>query len=169
MLQVVPQRAGSPKGTDAMFLDQPLQYPSDLPKDVHFGINQVLNQIATMKGIIGNLAPAVLVLSVLPYTLLTETDAVWVDLRISEWDATIDLAPFFNREQPNREYKVKAVVYHLHPAQGPVNLNSGHYVAYVRQAGIWHLANVSSVRPVLMSWLRGIPYLLVLERTDAPG
>ena len=64
---------------------------------------------------------------------------------------------------------MKAVVYHLHPAEGPVNLNSGHYVTYIRQAGSRHLANDSSVRPVLMSGLRGMPYLLVRERTDAPG
>ena len=108
---------GSPSGTDAMFLDEPFQYPSGVPEDVHFGISQVLYQIATVKGSIGNRAPAVLVLSVLPYRLLTETDAVWVNLCVSEWDDAIDLTPFFRRWEPNPEYKVKAVVYHLHPAE----------------------------------------------------
>ena len=108
-------------------------------------------------------------LSVLPYRLHTETKAEWVNLAISEWDAAIDLSPFFNRTQPSGEYYVKAVIYHVHPAAGPVDLNSGHYVAYVKQAQQWHLANDNKVSPVLMSGLRGLPCLLVLERKDRPG
>ena len=38
-----------------------------------------------------------------------------------------------------------------------------------KQAQLWHLANDSSVSAVLMSGLSGVPYVLVLERKDAPG
>ena len=65
-------------------------------------------------------------------------------------EAIIDLAPFFQC-RGHSEFTVKAVVYHLHPAEGSVVLNSGHYVAYVKQPGGWHLANDSSVSPVLMT------------------
>ena len=160
---------GSPNDLSCYFLDVVLQYPRDYPKDVHYGISQVLYQIAAATGHIRNTPPPTLVLSVLPYLLRTETDAEWVDLTISGWDVPIDLAPFFRHGAADANYYVKAVVYHLHSPDGPVVLSSGHYVAYVKQGGLWHLANDRSVRPVLMTGLRGLPYLLVLERVDVPG
>ena len=160
---------GSPNNDACWFFDQHLQYPSGFDENVHIGISLVLNQMATLKGLIRNSAPATLALSVLPFRLHTETKAEWINLAISEWDAAIDLSPFFNRTQPIGEYYVKAVIYHVHPAAGPVDLNSGHYVAYVKQAQQWHLANDNKVSPVLMSGLRGLPCLLVLERKDRPG
>ena len=133
---------GSPCNADCWFHEDSLTYPSDLPNGVHMGIGQLLTIIAEKKGVIANNVPAVLVLSILPYALVTEAEAAWMDICVSEWDATIDLAPFFQCGG-HSEFTVKAVVYHLHPADRAVVLNSGHYVAYLKQAGGWHLANDS--------------------------
>ena len=133
---------GSPCNADCWFHEDSLTYPSDLPNGVHMGIGQLLTIIAEKKGVIANNVPAVLVLSILPYALVTEAEAAWMDICVSELDATIDLAPFFQCGG-HSEFTVKAVVYHLHPADRAVVLNSGHYVAYLKQAGGWHLANDS--------------------------
>ena len=61
------------------------------------------------------------------------------------------------------------MVYHLHPADGPIKTKCGHYAAYVKQAQLWHLANASSVPAVFMSGLSGVPYVLALERKDFLG
>ena len=62
---------GSPNNDDCWFWGQHLQYPSGFDDNVHIGISLVLNQMATVKGVIRNSAPATLVLSVLPYRLHT--------------------------------------------------------------------------------------------------
>ena len=103
---------GRVSNIDAEFCDVPLQYPSGLPQGAHYTIAQLLNLIATEKGIIGASAPPALVLSVLPYRLLTEFTAAWVKLQVSEWDAAVDLAPFFRSSEPSPQYAVKAMVYH---------------------------------------------------------
>ena len=62
-------------------------------------------------------------------------------------------------------------MYHLAPAterpQVPEDMRCGHYVAYVKQSGQWFLANDDNVSPVLMSSLRGLPYLVSLCRKDS--
>ena len=47
-------------------LQEPLEYPSDLPDDVSMGVNLLLNQIAITKGEIADFAPATLMLSIIP-------------------------------------------------------------------------------------------------------
>ena len=74
---------GSPCNTECWFLEDPLTYPCNCPNGVLIGIGQLLNIIAADKGVIANSVPATLVLSILPYRLVTETDAVWVHLRVS--------------------------------------------------------------------------------------
>ena len=49
-----------------------------------------------------------------------ELDGEWVTATFTEWGAAVDLAPFFRNNPPCSEYHVKAVVYHLHPADGPI-------------------------------------------------
>jgi hypothetical protein len=150
-----------------------LQYPGTLPQDVHIGVAVLLNQIAVVNGVVAELPPKTFIIRVLPYKLVTETDAVWVNLLVSGWVAQIDLTPFFYGRASTVadlccEYVVEVVIYHVHGTAAVANLNCGHYVAYVKQAGQWHLANDNAVgvSPVLV---RGLPYVWVLERMDAPG
>ena len=174
-LKLFHKALGSPNNEDCWLIEEQLHYPSGIPKDARSEISQVLHQIASSKGAILDNSPKTLVLSILPYMLRTddsdaeELDGEWVTATFTEWDAAVDLAPFFRNNPPCSEYHVKAVVYHLHPADGPIKTKCGHYVAYVKQAQLWHLANDSSVSAVLMSGLSGVPYVLVLERKDVPG
>ena len=174
-LKLFHKALGSPNNEDCWLIEEQLHYPSGIPKDARSEISQVLHQIASSKGAILDNSPKTLVLSILPYMLCTddsdteELDGEWVTATFTEWDAVVDLAPFFRNNPPCSEYHVKAVVYHLHPADGPIKTQCGHYVAYVKQAQLWHLANDSSVSAVLMSGLSGVPYVLVLERKDVPG
>ena len=174
-LKLFHKALGSPNNEDCWLIEEQLHYPSGIPKDARSEISQVLHQIASSKGAILDNSPKTLVLSILPYMLrpdegdAEELDGEWVTATFTEWDAAVDLAPFFRNNPPCSEYHVKAVVYHLHPADGPIKTKCGHYVAYVKQAQLWHLANDSSVSAVLMSGLSGVPYVLVLERKDVPG
>ena len=120
------------------------------------GMAQVLEHTAHEDVTIADFCPATLMLSVLPYKLLTETHAVWRNLQISEWDRTADLSRFFTGQHSCTEYRVKAVIYHIHPAAGPATLKCGHYVAHVKQGDQWRLANDQCVSAVLMSSLRGL-------------
>ena len=174
-LKLFHKALGRPNNEDCWFIEEQLHYPSGIPKDARSEISQVLHQIASSKGAILDNSPKTLVLSILPYMLRTDDsdaeqlDGEWVTATFTEWDAAVNLAPFFRSNPPCSEYHVKAVVYHLHPADGPIKTKCGHYVAYVKQAQLWHLANDSSVSAVLMSGLSGVPYVLVLERKDVPG
>ena len=88
---------------------------------------------------------------------------------VSGWDDLVDMAHFCSENAGCTQYSVKAVVYHVNPGVGSANLRCGHYVTYIKQEQQWYLANDSQVAPVLMSGMRGLPYLLALERDDARG
>ena len=62
---------------------------------------------------------------------------------------------------------MKAVVYHVHPLEGPANLRCGHYITYFKHGHRWYLANDSQVNLVLMAGLRGLPCIVVMERINA--
>ena len=99
--------------------------------------------------------------------MISETDAAWVVAAVSGWDDTVDMSPFCLDHAQCTEYLVKAVVYHVHPLEGPVNLRCGHYITYFKHGHRWHLANDSQVDLVLMAGLRGLPYIVVMERINA--
>ena len=172
--KVFHEALGSPGNSECRVITESFQYPGQLPDDGCAGIDQMLSSVALQKGAILDDPPHTLVLSILPYRTEgdpsdSDSEREWVNLAIVGWDAAIDLSPFFRERLPCSEYIVKAMVYHLHTAGDPVNMDCGHYVAYVKQAQQWHLANDDSVSPVLMSGLRGLPYVMALERKDAPG
>ena len=79
----------------------------------------------------------------------------------------VDMSPVCSDQSNCREYIIKAVVYHVHPLEGPPNLRCGHYNTYFQHGHRWYLANDSQVDPVLMSGLRGLPHIVVMERADA--
>ena len=62
---------------------------------------------------------------------------------------------------------MKAVVYHLHLLEGPANLRCGHYITYFNHGNRWHLANDAQVDLVLMTGVRGLPYIVAMERIHA--
>ena len=165
---------GGPCDENFQFISEAFEYPSNLPDDGRIRISQMLHQIAMDKGVILDGSHKTLVLCILPYRTQDETDkdvveARWVDLTIAEWDATVDLSPLIRGHPSCSEYHVKAAVYHLHAAEALVSMMCGHYVTYVKQAQQWHLADDDVVSPVLMSRLHGLPYVVALERKDAPG
>ena len=110
--------------------------------------------------------PKTFVLGLVPFRMITETDAEWVVAAVSGWDDTVDMSPFCLDHAQCTEYLVKAVVYHVHPLEGPANLRCGHYITYFKHGDRWHLANDSQVDPVLMTGLRGLPYIVLMERTN---
>ena len=79
------------------------------------------------------------------------------------------MSPFCLDHAQCTEYLVKAVVYHVHPLEGPANLHCGHYITYFKHGHRWHLANDCQVDLVLMSSLRGLPHNVVMGRIDAVG
>ena len=105
--------------------------------------------------------------SLLPLSYVSVSCFTWGEFGSS----TIDF-DWFNESVPNntgslQEYLVNAVVYHVHPLEGPANLRCGHYITYFKHGYRWHLTNDSQVDLVLMAGLRGLPYIVVMERIHA--
>ena len=55
----------------------------------------------------------------------------------------------------------------MHPVEAQASLGCGHYITYFKHGHRWHLANDSQVDLVLMAGLRGLPYIVVMERINA--
>ena len=123
--------------------------------------------------------PETLLLNVLPYKTLNETDAQWVTAVMSGWDDLVDMMRFCSPGAGCTQYADKAVMYHVNPGVGSANLRCGHYVTYIQQEQHWYLADDSIVARVLMPGMRGLPYLVgvgegrrsgpVADTSDAPG
>ena len=107
------------------------------------------------------------VLGLVPFRMTSQTDDDWVFAGVSGWDDVVDMTPFCLDRVKCTDYLVKAVVYHVHPLEGPVNLRCGHYITYFKHGHRWHLASDSQVDLVLMAGLRGLPYIVVMERINA--
>ena len=129
-------------------------------------IGQLMHMLQPNEPVTVSVAPQTFVLAIAPYRMVNETDAEWVVAAVSGWDEPVDMSPFCQDHSNCTEYMVKAVVFHLHPPDGPADLRCGHYIAYFRHGHRWHLADDSRVDPVLMSGLRGLPYIVVMERAD---
>ena len=130
--------------------EQMLQCPQAIDEEMHMSIAQLVHMVHANE----------------PTTvrMITETDAEWVVAAVSGWDDTADMSPFCLDHAQCTEYLVKAVVYHVHPLQGPANLRCGHCIAYFKHGHRWHLANDSQVDLLLMARVRGLPYIAVMER-----
>ena len=147
--------------------EQILQYPQTTDEGLHVSIAQLVHMLHPNEPITVPVPPQTFVLALAPFRMVSESDAEWVVAAVSGWDDTVDMSPFCSDHSQCTEYLVKAVVYHVHPPAGPANLRCGHYIAYLKHGARWHLANDSQVDLVLMSGLRGLPYLVVLERRNA--
>ena len=122
-----------------MMMGKPSQYVESLPEDVVIGVASLWNLIAECNGVVTALPPKTFIISLLPYRMVTEADAVWVNLEVSGWDAHIDLSPFFHGRASTVDdwccaYVVKAVIYHVHGTAAVANLNFENCVAYMKQA-----------------------------------
>ena len=147
--------------------EQMLQYPQAIDEDMHMSIAQLVHMLHANEPITVPVPPKTFVLGLVPFRMITETDAEWVVAAVSGWDDTVDMSPFCLDHAQCTEYLVKAVVYHVHPLEGPANLRCGHYITYFKHGHRWHLANDSQVDLVLMAGLRGLPYIVVMERINA--
>ena len=63
--------------------------------------------------------PKTFVLGLVPFRMITESDAEWVVAAVSGWDDIVDMSRFCLGHDKCTEYLVKAVVYHVHPLEGP--------------------------------------------------
>ena len=111
--------------------------------------------------------PKTFVLGLVPCRMQTETDAAWVVAAVSGWDHTVGVSPCCLDHAQCTTFLVNAVVYHLHHLEGPANLRCGHYVTYFKHGHRWHLANDAQVDLVLITGLRGLSYIVVMERINA--
>lgn len=147
--------------------EQILQYPQTMDEGLHVSIAQLVHMLHPNEPIAIPVPPQTLVLGLAPFRMVSETAAEWVIAAVSGWDDTVDMSPFCSDRSQCTDYLVRAVVYHVHPPTGPANLRCGHYIAYLKRGDTWYLANDSQVNLVLMSGLRGLPYIVVLERINA--
>ena len=147
--------------------EQMLQYPQAISEEMHMSIAQLVHMLHANEPITVPVPPKTFVLGLVPFRMITETDAEWVVAAVSGWDDTVDMSRFCLDRTQCTEYSVKAVVYHVHPWEGPANLQCGHYITYFKHGSWWYLANDSQVDRVLMTDLRGLPYIVVMERIDA--
>ena len=147
--------------------EQMLQYPRDIDEGMHMSIAQLVHMLHANEPITVPVPSKTSVLGLVPFRVITETDAEWVVAAVSGWDDTVDMSPFCLDHAQCTEYLVNAVVYHVHPLEAPANLRCGHYITYFKHGHRWHLANDSQVDPVLMSGLRGLSSIVVMERADA--
>ena len=113
-------------------------------------------------------APPLLAIQIAKVYNLSDSDW-WVDARADWPSELIDLSacvasPHDLAVQPT--YRLRALVVHRH-AQGPADsgMCSGHYVAYVRHARSWLLADDSKVERHAVAPTE-FPYLVFLERVD---
>ena len=144
--------------------EQILQYPQTMDEGLHVSIAQLVHMLHPNEPIAIPVPPQTLVLGLAPFRMVSETAAEWVIAAVSGWDDTVDMSPFCSDRSQCTDYLVRAVVYHVHPPTGPANLRCGHYIAYLKHGDRWYLANDSQVNLVLMSGLRGLPYIVVMER-----
>ena len=147
--------------------EQMLQLPQGLEEGSQMSIAQLVQMLDANEAIRLEVAPKTLVLGVLPFRMITEIDAEWVVADVIGWEDTVDMSRFCIDHAECAHYLVKAVVYHEHPLEGPANLRCGHYITYLKHGQGWYLANDDRVDPVLMSSLRGLPYIVVMERINA--
>ena len=137
-----------------------------MDEGLHVSIAQLVHMLHPNEPIAIPVPPQTLVLGLAPFRMVSETAAEWVIAAVSGWDDTVDMSPFCSDRSQCTDYLVRAVVYHVHPPTGPANLRCGHYIAYLKHGDTWYLANDSQVNLVLMSGLRGLPYIVVLERIN---
>ena len=130
-------------------------------------IAQLVRMLHANEPITVPVPPKTFVLGLVPFRMITETDAEWVVAAVSGWDDTVDMSPFCLDHAQCTEYLVKAVVYHVHPLEGPTSLRCGHYITYFKHGHRWHLANDSHADPVLMTGVRGLPHIVGMERINA--
>ena len=112
---------------------QMLRYPVGVHDGLHIGIAQLLQIVQPEEPLHLPSPPETLLLSILPYKLLTDTEAHWVNMVISGWDDLVNMARFFSEGTDRTRYAVKAVMYHVNPGAGLANLRRGHYVTYIKQ------------------------------------
>ena len=129
-------------------------------------IAQLVRMLHANEPITVPVPPKTFVLGLVPFRMITETDAEWVVAAVSGWDDTVDTSLFCLDHARCTEYLVTTVVYHVHPSEAQASLGCGHYITYFKHGHRWHLANDSQVDVVLATGLRGLPYIVVMERID---
>ena len=143
--------------------DQMLQYPQAIDEDMHMSIAQLVHMLRANEPITVPVPPKTFVVGLVPFRMKAETDAEWVVAAVSGWDDTVDMSPFCLDHAQRTEYLANAVAYHVHHLEGPANLRRGHYITYFTHGHRWHLANDAQVDLVLMTGLRGLSYIVVME------
>ena len=112
--------------------EQMLQYPQAIDEDMHMSIAQLVHMLHANEPITVPVPPKTFVLGIVPFRMISETDAEWVVAAVSGWGDTVDMSRFCRNHAQCTEYLVKAVVYHVHPLEGPANLRCGHYITYFK-------------------------------------
>ena len=99
--------------------EQMSQYPQVIHEDLHIIIAQLVHILHANAPITAPVPPKTFVLCRVPFRMITETDAEWVVAAVSGWGDTVDMSPFCLDHAQCTEYLVNAVVYHVHPLEGP--------------------------------------------------
>ena len=92
--------------------EQMLQYPQTIEEGMHMSIAQLVHMLHAKEPITVPVPPKTFVLGLVPFRMITETDAEWVVAAVSGWDDTVDMSPFCLDHAECTEYFVTAVVYH---------------------------------------------------------
>ena len=70
--------------------EQMLQYPQAIHKVMHMNIAQLVRMLHANEPITVPVPPKTFVLGLIPFRMITETDAEWVVAAVSGWDDTVD-------------------------------------------------------------------------------
>ena len=101
-----------------------LQYPKMIEEEMHLRIGQLVHILHAEEAISVPVPPKTFVLGLVPFRMITETDAEWVVAAVSGWDDTVDMSPFCLDHAQCTEYLVKAVVYHVHPLEAQLTCDA---------------------------------------------
>ena len=77
-----------------------LQYPQAIDEEMHMNIAQLVHLLHADEPITVPVPPNTFVLGLVPFRMITETDAAWVVAAVSGWDGTVDMSPFLHGPCP---------------------------------------------------------------------
>ena len=69
-------------------------HSAGIDEDMHVSISQLVHMLDANEPILVPVPPKTFVLGLVPFRMITETDAEWVVAAVSGWDDTVDMSPF---------------------------------------------------------------------------
>ena len=71
-----------------------LQYPQAIDEEMHMSIAQLVHMLHANQPITAPVPPNTFVFGLVPFRMITKTDAGRVVAVVSGWDDTVDMSPF---------------------------------------------------------------------------